>query len=126
MCFRPLLLCLALVFATAQEPKYEMRVYVFGLLRKGPHHGEGTKEEREKVQEGHMANIRKMGASGKLLVAGPFADDGDFRGIFIFDAKSPDEVRAMAEADPAVQQGRLILELHPWYAATGLKVDPPK
>ena len=121
----PWCLCLALL-AAGQEPKYEMRTYVLGLLKKGPHSGQGTNEEIEKVQAGHMANIKRMAAAGKLLVAGPIGDDGELRGIFIFDAGTPDEVRAMAEEDPAVQQGRLILELHPWYAAAGLKVNPPK
>jgi uncharacterized protein YciI len=121
-----ILLSLAVLAANAQEPKYEMRMYVLGLLKKGPNHGQGTKEENERVQAGHMANIKKMGDSGKLLVAGPMGDEGDLRGIFIFDAKSPEEVRAMAESDPAIQQRRLILELHPWYAAAGLKVNPPK
>jgi len=121
-----LLLCLSATLAVAQEPKYEMRTYVLGLLKKGPNSGKGTKEEIEQIQAGHMANIRKMAATGKLIVAGPFSDNGELRGMFIFDAASTEEVRAMAEADPAVQQGRLVLELHPWYAATGLKVDPPK
>jgi uncharacterized protein YciI len=122
----PIILCLAVAAASMQEPKYEMRMYVLGLLKKGPNHGQGTKEENEKVQAGHMANIKKMGEAGKLIVAGPMGDDGDLRGIFIFDAKSPDEVRALADRDPAIQQRRLILELHPWYAAAGLKVNPPK
>src|SRR5205807_3963595 len=107
------------------EPKYEMRIYVLGLLRKGPNAGQGTKEEAEKIQEGHMANIRKMAETGKLIVAGPMGDNGDLRGIFIFDAKSPDEVRDMVNQDPAIQAGRLIVELHPWYAAAGLRVNGP-
>jgi uncharacterized protein len=118
----------ALLFAADEKtgPQYEMRYYVLGLLRRGPNSGSGTKEEAEKIQAGHMANIRKMAEAGKLLVAGPIGDDGDLRGIFIFDAKSPDEVRALAAEDPAIQSGRLVLELHPWYAAAGLKVSPPK
>ena len=118
-----------LLFAQAEakpEPKYEMRMYVLGLLKKGPSSGTGTKEEAAKIQAGHMANIRKMADAGKLIVAGPMGDNGDLRGIFIFDAKTVDEVKAMAENDPAIQAGRLVLELHPWFAAAGLKVDLPK
>lgn len=118
-----------LLFAQAADeknpPQYEMRMYVLGLLKAGPNTS-GTKEEIAKIQEGHMANIKKMAASGKLLVAGPMGDRGELRGIFIFDAKTVDEVKAMAEEDPAIKAGRLVLELHPWYAAAGLKVSPPK
>ena len=107
------------------EPKFEMTNYVLGLLRKGPNSGQGTKEEAAKIQEGHMANIRKMAETGKLIVAGPIGDDGDLRGIFIFNAKSPEEVRDMVNQDPAIQSGRLIVELHPWFAAAGLRVNGP-
>ncbi len=46
--------------------------------------------------------------------------------MFIFQIESVDEARALANEDPAIQSGRLRLELHPWFAASGLKVDPPK
>lgn len=107
-------------------PVYEMTTYVLGLLKKGPKWGEGSKEETAKLQEGHMANIRRMGESGKLIVAGPLTDNGEIRGIFIFQAKTPAEVQEMATDDPAIKAGRLVLELHPWYAGAGLRVDGPK
>jgi uncharacterized protein YciI len=66
-----------------------------------------------------------MGATGKLLVAGPFTDGGDLRGMFIFKC-SMEEAKAMAAEDPAVKAGRLVLEFHPWFAARGLSVAPPK
>ena len=108
------------------EPKYEMGHYVMGLLRRGPNAGTGDQAERERVQEGHMANIRKMAATGKLIVAGPFEDNGDLRGVFIFQGVTVEEARSMTDADPAIKAGRLVLELHPWFAAAGLKVNPPK
>ena len=108
------------------EPKYEMRFYVFGMLKRGPKWTAEDTPETRKIQEGHMANIQKMAAMGKLIVAGPMAGDGELRGIFIFDAKSIDEVKAMAEMDPAIQSGRLTLELHKWYAAAGMRVNEPK
>lgn len=38
-----------------------------------------------KIQEGHMANIRHLYYEGKLKVSGTFGDDGNLKGIFIFD-----------------------------------------
>ena len=112
--------------ARKPEPKYEMTTYVMGLLRRGPNRVPISKSESERIQEGHMANIRKMAETGKLIVAGPFTDDGELRGVFIFKVSSIEEARELAAPDPAIQSGRLALELHPWFAAAGLKVDPPK
>jgi uncharacterized protein len=71
------------------------------------------------VREGHMAHVREMGASGKLVAAGPFVDNGDLAGIFLFDTTS-EEARGLAARDPAVQAGRLALEFHEWMAAEGV------
>src|SRR6266478_3876475 len=97
------------------EPKYEMTNYVMGLLRRGPHWTAASTEETQRIQEGHMANIRKMAATGKLIVAGPFSDNGDLRGVFIFHHASMEEAKAMIDQDPAIKAGRLVIELHPWF-----------
>ena len=40
-----------------------------------------------------------------FVVAGPFTDKTEQRGLLIFRASSPDEVRAMGEEDPLVKSG---------------------
>jgi uncharacterized protein YciI len=108
------------------EPKYEMTTYFVGILKRGPKWTAEVTEETKKLQAGHMANIRKMAEAGKLIVAGPFTDNTDIRGLYIFMADTIDEVKTMVAQDPAVQAGRLAVEVKPWFAAKGIKVDPPK
>ena len=73
-----------------------------------------------KIQDGHMANITSLYNAGKLKVAGPFGDDGDWRGIFIFDCETKEEVEKLLVTDPAINAGRLAYNIHPWWtAATG-------
>jgi len=67
-----------------------------------------TKEQIDKIMEGHFANIKKLANEGKLLVAGPFEGGG---GIFIFNSKSIDEVNEWLKNDPGVVNKRWNLEV---------------
>lgn len=108
----------------AEAPKFELTTYYFCLLTRGPNAGTGTKEEAMEYQRGHMANIRRLAAEGKLLVAGPFADNGEWRGIFILKCATLDEAKALVATDPAVAAGRLAAEVRPWMTAKGSIRDP--
>ena len=74
----------------------------------------------EEIQKGHLANIARLAEMKKLVVAGPFGDDGKLRGIFVFKVASIDEARELAATDPAVKSGRLALEIHPWVVPEGI------
>jgi uncharacterized protein YciI len=72
------------------------------------------------LQKAHLANIVRLAEMKKLVVAGPFGDDGVLRGIFVFKVASLDEARALTETDPAVHAGRLAIDLHPWLVPEGV------
>jgi uncharacterized protein YciI len=97
----------------------EMRTYYFGILRRGPMWSSEQTPETGKIQEGHMAHINRTAETGKLVVAGPLSDGGDMRGILVYKVGSAEEARALAEADPAVKAGRLVVDIHPWLVPAG-------
>jgi uncharacterized protein YciI len=74
----------------------------------------------EAIQKAHLENIQKLADMKKLVVAGPFGDNGVLRGIFVFKVASLDEARSLAATDPAVQAGRLALQIHPWLVPEGI------
>lgn len=98
-----------------------MTTYYVALLYKGPNWSPDETPEVLKLQEGHMENIRKMAASGKLVLAGPFTHGGLLRGMFVFRVDTLEEARALAENDPAVKAGRLSVEVYPWLSAKGIR-----
>ena len=90
------------------------KVYLV-LLKKGPAWTAEKTEATAAIQAGHMANIQRLWKEKKLIVAGPSGDDGDMRGVFVFDTASLDEAKALAASDPAVKAGRLAPEFHSWW-----------
>jgi uncharacterized protein YciI len=99
--------------------EYGMKQYVMAFLKAGPNRDQDDSTARE-LQAAHMANINRMAEEGKLVVAGPFLDNGELRGIYIFNVKTVEEAQALTETDPAIQAGRLVMELHPWYGSAAL------
>ena len=93
-----------------------IKQYWFVMLTKGPNRMQDS-ATAAKIQEGHMANITSLYNAGKLKVAGPFGDDGDWLGIFIFDCETKAEVEKLLATDPAVIAGRLSCDIRPWWTA---------
>ena len=94
--------------------------YVFGVLVRGAKWTKEQTEETKKIQEGHMANIARLAETGKLVLAGPFVDGGDRRGVFIFKLDSLSEAQALTDTDPAVIAGRLKIVLYRWSVPKGM------
>ena len=91
---------------------YGMRKYVLAYLKAGPNRDQDS-TETARLQRAHLDNITRMAEEGKLVLAGPFLDDGEVRGIYIFAVETIEEAKALTTTDPAIQAGRLIMDLHP-------------
>lgn len=95
-----------------------MKQYYFVMLTIGANRTQDSATVAS-IQKAHLANIERLAKEGKIIVAGPFGDDGNWRGIFIFDCASKEEVEKYLQTDLAVSSGRLAYEIHPWWTQTG-------
>src|SRR6266850_5464815 len=122
-----LLILLAITtFTLAQDqPSAGPLQYFFVLLTRPANVPQLNKEAAERLQEEHMANIRKLASEHKLVIAGPFLEDTPLRGIFVFHADSAAQVEAWTSSDPAIKAGRLSAEVHgPWLIDPRTLHDP--
>ena len=105
--------------------KNGMRQYVLAILKTGPKDGEIKGDERKAVFKGHFDNMGRLAKEGKLAVAGPFNDpERKYRGLFILAVPTVEEAKVLAETDPAVKAGILIVEYVPWFGSASLMLSP--
>jgi uncharacterized protein YciI len=98
----------------------KMTTAYVGFLKRGAKWTPEQTPATTELQKAHIANIVRLAETKKLVVAGPFGDNTELRGIFVFKVASPDEAKALAETDPAVQAGRLAIEMHTWMVPEGI------
>lgn len=109
------------IFKKAVMPLKMSTVYL-GFLKKGPNRKEGDNDnpEIQQLQKDHLANINRLAETKKLVMAGPFGDDGELRGLLVFRVNSMKEAEGLALTDPMIKIDRLRLELHPWNVPDGV------
>lgn len=95
-----------------------MQQYFIAFLKKGTTHSQ-TKEEADSLQILHLQHLQNMYDLGYADISGPFGDDGEIRGITIYNVPTLKMADSLANSDPMVKAGRLVIEIHPWWAAKG-------
>ena len=107
------------IFKSPTKPVKLTQIFLAFLTR-----GEKWTPERTpaiaEIQKGHLDNIKRLAEMKKLVAAGPFGDGGRLRGIFVFRVGSLEEAKLLTATDPAIQAGRLAMDIHPWMVPEGV------
>lgn len=90
--------------------------FLFVFLNTNPNKPVLPQEQVDSIMAGHMANIGRLAAEGKLIAAGPFYDGG---GIFVLSTSSKDSGWAWLKTDPGVRANRWIIEMMPYVPRIG-------
>lgn len=94
--------------------------YTVVLLLTPSNPPELAEEAADALQDAHLNHLAELHEAGHLLAAGPLLGGAGrrFRGISIFKGE-PEQIRKLAEQDPAVQAGWFELEVLPWMVPGG-------
>ncbi len=98
-----------------------MQQYFLAFLKRGPNRDQ-PKAAADSLQALHMAHLGRMYELGYADISGPFGDDGDIRGITVYNVPTLKMADSLANMDPMVKAGRLQIEMHPWWAAKGFSL----
>lgn len=102
-----------------------MRGYWMGIIKRGPQYAvDRTPEEAAELQQAHLDRIGEIAMEGKMILAGPFGAqegvDDPLVGLFLYTVPTREEAEALAASDPAVQAGRLRVEIVEWWGVSGI------
>ncbi len=114
--------------ALAADEMPNMEKYYVVLLRRPAHPPALDEAAREALQQRHLGHLRAMYEAGKLVLAGPFDEQRDetLRGMCLYRVATLEEARRLAEADPAVKAGRLVVEVLAWWVEKdAVRFKPP-
>jgi len=103
------------------DTTYLMQQYYMVFLKSGPERSQDSTEAAE-LQKKHLAHLERMAVEGYTSLTGPMGDDGDLRGIVVYNTATQEEADSLAKMDPMVEAGRLVVEIHPWWVAKGGKL----
>lgn len=96
-----------------------MQQYFIAFLKTGPNRSQ-NKLEADTLQMLHLEHLQRMYDLGYADISGPFGDNGDIRGVTIYNVPTLQMADSLANLDPMVKSGRLLIEVHPWWAGKGL------
>jgi uncharacterized protein YciI len=104
----------------------KLDAYTLVFLRRPPDAPNLPEPELDALQERHLAFLARMRAEGHAVVTGPLTGQADptLRGIAVY-RTAVEETRRLAEQDPSVQAGRLVLEYSTWLMQPGALGDRP-
>lgn len=96
------------------------------LLRRPAHPTEYDEESLDRIQAEHLSYLAGLREGGHVVTNGPVLDqpDASLRGLTFFCTGSLDRARELAEADPAVRAGRLVVEVMTWWCPAGSMTRP--
>ncbi|MCF4100546.1 hypothetical protein L1I30_02590 [Gillisia sp. M10.2A] len=104
-----------------EDTTYLMQEYYIVFLKSGENRTQDSLQTAQ-LQKQHLEHLGRMADEGYASLIGPFGDDGEIRGIVVYNTPTMKMADSLAKLDPMVKAGRLKVEVHPWWAAKGSKL----
>jgi uncharacterized protein len=104
----------------------ELESYEIVFLRRAPDRPDFDAETTERLQREHLAFHAGLRDSGHVVTNGPLLDQPDesLRGFAFYRTGSLEETRRLAEQDPWVKAGGLVIDVATWWCPAGTMVKP--
>jgi hypothetical protein len=102
----------------------ELEAFELVILRRPPDAQDYDEETLAQIQREHLVYHASLRDAGIVATNGPLIDPPDelLRGLTFYRTGSLAEARRLAEQDPAVRAGRLVVDVMTWWCPAGTMV----
>jgi uncharacterized protein YciI len=96
------------------------------ILRRPDDAPQYDEQTLDRLQREHLAFHAALRDSGEIVTNGPLQGQPDesVRGLAFYRTGSVDRARALAEQDPSVKAGRLVVDVMTWLCPPGTMARP--
>jgi uncharacterized protein YciI len=104
----------------------DLEAFELVLLRRPASAPDYPAAELERIQREHVEYYARLRQSGQVVTNGPVGGQREesLRGLAFYRTGSLEQSRQLADADPAVQAGRLTAEIMRWCCPSGTMTRP--
>jgi uncharacterized protein len=104
----------------------DLEAFELVLLRRPASAPDYPEAELERIQREHLEYHARLRERGQVVTNGPLdgQHDPSLRGLAFYRTGSLEQSRQLADGDPAVQAGRLVVEIMTWYCPPGTMTRP--
>jgi uncharacterized protein len=99
----------------------DLQAFELVVLRRPPDATDYDDDTLDRLQREHLAFHAELRERGLVVANGPVMDQPDesLRGLTFYRTGSCEAARAIAEQDPSVRAGRLVVEVMTWWCQPG-------
>jgi uncharacterized protein YciI len=103
-----------------------LQSYELVMLRRPADAAEYDEPTLDRIQAEHLAFHAALRAEGTVVTNGPLRGQSDdsLRGLAFYRVGSVHEARRIAEQDPSVKAGRLVVDVMQWICPSGTMIRP--
>lgn len=104
----------------------ELEAFELVILRRPENARSYDEATLERIQREHLEYLGSLRDTGDIVANGPVTDQPDesLRGLAFYTTGSLETARLLAHEDPAVQAGRLSVEVMTWLCRPGMMARP--
>jgi len=104
----------------------ELESFELVMLRRPADPAPYDDETLDRIQAAHLEFHAALRAEGKIVTNGPVRGQPDesLRGLTFYRVGSVAEARRLAEQDPSVKAGRLVVDVMEWLCPVGTMAQP--